>query len=131
MPSIILNTQLTDIFGEPLVEKIIPESSTTPEKRIAWTVKSAIIAALMASAPDTKESGDEKFKKWLLASKVQKRKQSIVFSAEEIVQIKAAAGTIFPTILIGALYIILDPPASVVEEVEEIASEVQPAGEKE
>jgi len=131
MPSIILNTQLTDIFGEPLIEKIIPESSTTPEKRIAWTVKSAIIAALMASAPDTKESGDEKFKKWLLASKVQKRKQSIVFSAEEIVQIKAAAGTIFPTILIGALYIILDPPASVVEEVEEIASEVQPAGEKE
>lgn len=94
-----LNAVITDINGQPIVDK----DKTT-------TVKDMIITGLLAVLPDEQNlGGEEKFKRFTLATKINDAKDGIVdLTPEEIVTIKHLVGRVFGSLAVGQIYKLLN-----------------------
>jgi hypothetical protein len=73
------------------------------------TLKSIVVDALQATFPDEQLSGEEKAKRWLLATRIYAHPQDIDLTAEEISTLKKVVGKGYGPLIVGQAYQMLDP----------------------
>lgn len=70
------------------------------------TLKMSIVNAILS--PVQNEKGVDKVKKYELATKIYKAKQTVDLTAEDIVLIKDRVGEIFPPLVVGQVFKVLE-----------------------
>lgn len=78
------------------------------EKNNPVTIGDIISQALLASFPDDNEKGEEKYKKFKLAVKVNSSDLPIDITLEEAVKIKEIVGKGFSPLIVGQVWEILE-----------------------
>jgi hypothetical protein len=73
------------------------------------TLKKILVRALVLQhASDEKQTGDEKFTLYQLASKITNTEGELTVSPEEIVILKKRVGLMYATVMVGPVYEILN-----------------------
>jgi hypothetical protein len=97
-----LNAVINDLSGKP-----IQESETS-----LLTLRSAIVKALaFEHAPEQgrpQVSGEDRFKRWSIANKVQNAGESVELTAEEVALIKKQVGDAFLMVVVGPVWSLLE-----------------------
>jgi len=100
-----LNQTITDTDGRIVIL----------EEEIPFLLKDAIKRALVANyadeAPSDRSlglSGEDKFKRWELATQISKAEESIEIKAEDIVLIKRLIGKFFGPVIVGPVWNMLE-----------------------
>lgn len=96
--------------GDPCKETIA-DGDDGDTKTIDLTLRSACCTALMFSAEDERAglSGSTKVERFLLAQRIFTQDE-VTFTAEQISLIKKLSNQVFPTAVVAATHLILDPP---------------------
>ncbi len=78
------------------------------DERVPVTLKAAACNALMSMDPQSKMSGEEKVKRYDLATRIVKGDPDEVIKAEEIVLMKKVIGEIYNPVIVGQAFKLLD-----------------------
>jgi len=93
---------LKNIEGKELKEK--KEDS---KEDIPIILSKICVEALMATLQDEKSNGEEKLKRYNLAEKIHKA-QELEIATEDIVLLKKRVGDVYPTIIVGPAFRMLE-----------------------
>ena len=94
-----VNQVLKALDGQTMKDNVNGEA-------IDATVKMAIVNAVLS--PVDKETGVKKLEKYQLAQKVYNADGEVELSAEEITSIKKQVGEVFPPIIVGQVFNLLE-----------------------
>lgn len=98
---------LRSFDGRPITE---PVDDTPDAAQRPVVLRSLMCNALVATLPGETVIGDEKFRRFLLAQRI--ATQDVVpFKVEELALVKRLIGIAYGTLLVGAAWLLLDPPA--------------------
>lgn len=92
-----VNTVLKDHEGNPLKDR---EEDATLRK--------VLVFALLQDTREDAQNGEEKFRRFALAMKIQKAGAEVDLTAEEVALAKRQVGRICPTIVVGRVWEILE-----------------------
>jgi len=103
------NKTLKNFKEEAMKEKVEEEKNGKKilvEKEI--TIKSICVNSLMVNDPKERINGEEKLKRYDLATKIFKSEGELELSAEEVVLIKKLVGDNMSTLVVGFVFRILE-----------------------
>ena len=119
-----LNQVLVDLAGDPLQDRsvkrdengVVKDENGKPEMELVDVTLNRLAAnALLHSAKDKQgndlDKGEDKARKYLLATKCYPANE-IDLTAEEIVEIKGCISGVYPSIVVGQAWVILDQKES-------------------
>lgn len=92
------NVILKDMKGNDLTE---PDEAPI-------TLKAVAVNSLLAALPNDSPSGEEKVKRFLLATKIQSGESGVEVTPEDIVLIKRMVGQAMATLIVGQVFVLLD-----------------------
>ena len=94
------DTQLSGIDGKPMIK----------EDKTPITLNEVTQNALLMSYPDEAGlSGEEKVKRWVLATKIGHQPRDPVLTADEIALVKKLIGKAYNPLVVGQAWSLLDP----------------------
>lgn len=101
-----LDKCLVDIEGEKMFKDSIVDGKRVVSKN-EFQLKDVCVNALMANVDEEKIDGNEKMKRYLLATKIQKANE-LDLKSEEIVKLKEQIGKVYGTMIVGQAYQMLE-----------------------
>ncbi len=93
------------------ITQAIPDIKLNPIKTQSgepWTLKEALATACLGTYQGDNPTGDEKYKRWKLANKIEAANTEVELAAEEVVLLKKLSGAVFPTLSAGAIWSMLE-----------------------
>jgi hypothetical protein len=100
-----LNAVINDLDGKPVMNGALP-----------LTFRSAMVAALAYERPSgqgqPEVSGEDRFKRWNVASKIQNADEVAELKAEELAMVKAQVGQAFLMVVVGPVWNLIEQATS-------------------
>ncbi len=93
---------------KPKLINVITGEPLTDENKKELTLQSVTCNALFANIEDDKADGEEKLKRWELATRIIKN-QKLELTVEEVTKIKEMIGKAYTAIVVGPAFQLLDP----------------------
>ena len=96
-----LNTTINDLYGKPLMGGEGP-----------LTLRAAMVQGLAyeAQAENGRQpsSGEDRFKRWFIANKIQSSDDTVELTAEEIALVKSKVGEAYLMIVVGPVWTMIE-----------------------
>lgn len=106
-----IKTKLKNMEGVELKMKLPVNQSGVEEKEKYITLKRICVNALLSEAKEEKNiiiTGEEKVKRYELAKKIQEAETKVDLKTEEIVLIKKMIGLVYPPLIVGQCFQLLE-----------------------
>lgn len=73
-----------------------------------WTLKEALMTACFSHFQGDNPTGEEKYKRWKIAQKIDAAETEVELTVEEVGVVKKLCGHVYPTISVGAIWSVLE-----------------------